>query len=337
MDRIRTGVIGLGRMGKHHCRVHSNLREAELVGVFDINGKTTSELSQFYEVPGYDSLDHLLANVDAVSIATPTPTHFEIMQRCIEHHVHFLVEKPILDSIDHIESLINMVAGSGLVIQVGHIERFNPTFMELKHVVEHLKVFAINFRRLSPYRVSNKDVDVVLDLMVHDLDLCNDLTGLEPIAINAFGLNPFSDSLDHVVAQLMYSTGLVMTLTASRITEQKVRTVEVTAEDAYVEADFLNKSIYIHRCSTGEYSSNNNNGVKYQQDSMIQRIMVPSAEPLALEIKHFINCITNGSTPCVPISAGLQAFCLAERIRNQANEMNFKISPLPLFSPMQIK
>jgi virulence factor len=279
-------------------------------------------------------LDDLLTNVDAVSIATPTPTHYEIIQRCIEHHVHFLVEKPVIGSIDHIESLTELVEKSGLIIQVGHIERFNPTYVELKHVLENQNIFAINFQRLSPYRVSNKDVDVVLDLMVHDLDLCNDLTGLEPIAINAFGLNPMSDTLDYVAAQLIYSTGMVMTLTASRITEQKVRSVDVTTEDAYVEADFLNKSIYIHRCSTGEYSSNNNNGVKYQQESMIQRIMVPSAEPLALEIKHFVNCIIQGSKPSVPFSAGIQAFCLAERILNQANSINYKIAHEPQFSPV---
>ena len=316
-------------MGKHHCRVYSNLREAQFVGVYDINPKLTNELSQLYEVQAFDSIDELLANVDAVSIATPTPTHFEIIQNCLEHHVHFLVEKPLTDTLARAESLLKPMNESGLIIQVGHIERFNPTYVELKNVLEPMKVFAINFQRLSPYRVSNKDVDVVLDLMVHDLDLCNDLTGTNPTAVNAYGTKPFSESLDHVVAQLMYASGMMITLTASRITEQKVRMVEVTAEDAYVQADFLNKNIYIHRCSTGAYTSNYHNGVKYQQESLTQSILVPSAEPLALEIKHFMNCISQGRTPVVPASSGYLALELADRIRNQVDAVNTKIVHTP--------
>lgn len=329
-DRIRTGVIGLGRMGKHHCRVYSSLREAELIGVFDINPTTTAELAKTYEVKGFNSLDHLLEEVDAVSIATPTPTHFDIVQRCIAKNVHVLVEKPITDSVEAADQLLDLAdRNPQLMIQVGHIERFNPTYIELKHVIETLTVLAVNFRRLSPYRVSNKDVDVVLDLMVHDLDLSIDLTGREPSAISAYGLKPFSTGLDHVVAQLFYPENPLITLTASRVTEEKIRAVEVTAEDAFIEADFLNKQIYIHRCSTGEYTSRNNNGVKYQQESLIQRILVPNAEPLALEIKHFLNCIVQGCQPCVSILAGLRALRLAEQIRAQINEQNtvFNLQP----------
>jgi predicted dehydrogenase len=317
MEQIRTGVIGLGRMGKQHCRIYSNLRESQLTGVYDINPQTAHEVSQLYEIPACNTLDDLLANVDAVSIVTPTPTHFQIMQKCVKHGIHFLVEKPVIDSMQQAESLLKATNQGQLTCQVGHIERFNPTYVELRHVLENRRVFAINFQRLSPYRVSNKDIDVVLDLMVHDLDLCNDLMGCEPVAINALGISPFSETLDHVVAQLSYSTGQVIALTASRITEQKVRMVQVTAEDAYIEADFLNKCIFIHRGSTGEYTSNTSHQVKYHQESLVERIMVPSAEPLALEIRHFIQCVRQGRPPDVPISEGLKALELAEHIRLQ--------------------
>jgi len=326
MERIRTGVIGVGRMGKHHCRVHSGLKESHLVGIFDINKQTAKEISEIYEVPSYDRLDDLLNDVDAVSIATPTPTHYELIKRCIDHKIHVLVEKPITDCSENALKLIDLVDGINLIIMVGHIERFNPTYTELKNVLETQKVLAINFRRLSPYRVSNKDVDVVMDLMVHDLDLCLDLTGAEPTSINAYGIKPFSDGLDHVVAQLFYSDGPLITLTASRVTEGKIRMVEVTTEEAFIEADFLNKNIYVHRCSSGEYSSNRNNGVKYQQESMIQRILVPNAEPLALEIKHFITCIINKTSPDVPIHTGARALLLVEQIRNQVEMENSKFS-----------
>jgi len=275
-----------------------------------------------YDVPIFQDIDDLLDEVDAVSIATPTPTHYDLVRRCVEHNVHVLVEKPVTETIENAEQLARMVADSGLIVQVGHIERFNPTYLELKKVIEILNVLAINFRRLSPYSVSNKDVDVVLDLMVHDLDLSIDLTGKEPASINALGLTPFSSGLDHVAAQLFYPEGPLITLTASRITEEKVRCVDVTAEDAFVEADFLNKNISIHRCSTGEYSPINHGGVKYRQESFIERILVPNAEPLGLEIKHFLECVSNQCTPCVSVLDGLKALRLALQIRSVVYEQS---------------
>jgi predicted dehydrogenase len=329
MERVKTGVIGLGRMGRHHCRVYATLRDSQLLGIYDTNPIVSQEYSALYDVPVYQDIDELLEHVEAVSIATPTPTHFHIVKRCLEHGVHVLVEKPITETIENAEKLTRMVDSGGPIVLVGHIERFNPTYLELKKVIEDMKVLAINFRRLSPYRGSNKDVDVVLDLMVHDLDLSIDLTGKEPGAINAFGLNPFSDGLDHVSAQLCYAGGPLITLTASRITEEKVRCVEVTAEQAFVEADFQNKSISIHRCSTGEYFAQNHSGVKYRQESLIERILVPSAEPLGLEIKHFLDCVGNKCSPSVSVRDGLRALRLAQQIRDVVSEHNIRLFSQP--------
>ena len=324
MDRIKTGVIGLGRMGQHHCRVYASQKEAELVGLFDSNPQITRDFCTKYDVPVYEKLDDLLEQVDAVSIATPTPTHFDLTMQCLEKNVHVLVEKPITESLVHAEQLARVVENSGLVVQVGHIERFNPTYMELKKVIENFKVLAINFRRLSPYRVSNKDVDVVLDLMVHDLDLCNDLMGREPTAISAFGLTQFSNSSDHVVAQLFYSEGPLITLTASRVTEEKIRSIDVTAPDAFLEADLLKKGISVNRCSFGEYSDQNLNGVKYRQESLVENILVPNVEPLVLEISHFLQCICRESTPCVSVLDGLKALRLAQQICDLVNGHNLQ-------------
>jgi virulence factor len=326
MNRIKTGVIGLGRMGQHHCRVYASQREAELVGLYDINPEITREFCTKYDVPIYDKLDDLLEQVDAVSIATPTPTHFDLTMHCLEKNVHVLVEKPVTDSVIHAEHLARAVESSGLVVQVGHIERFNPTYVELKKVIESFKVLAINFRRLSPYRVSNKDVDVVLDLMVHDLDLCNDLMGREPTAISAFGLTQFSSSSDHVVAQLFYSEGPLITLTSSRVTEEKIRSIDVTAPDAFLEADLLKKAISVNRCSFGEYSDQKLNGVKYHQESLVEHILVPNVEPLVLEISHFLQCICRKSTPCVSAFDGLKALRLAQQICDLVNEHNLQHS-----------
>jgi predicted dehydrogenase len=322
MKRLKIGVIGLGRMGQHHCRVYANQREAQLAGLYDINTQLTKEFSNKYDVPFYTQLGDLLDQVDAVSIATPTPTHFDLVMQCLERNIHVLVEKPVTEYLVHAERLAEVITQGKSIVQVGHIERFNPTYLELKKVLETLKVIAINFRRLSPYRNSNTDVDVVLDLMVHDLDLSLDLTGGEPTSTSAFGVKPFSKSLDHVVAQLGYAHGPLITLTASRVTEQKIRAIDVTAEDAFIEADFLNKSIYVHRGSTGEYTDQNRHGVRYRQESVIERILVPNAEPLALEIRHFLQCITDGCTPCVSLNDGLKALRLALHIRDLVTEQN---------------
>lgn len=327
MSRLKTGVIGLGRMGQHHCRVYANQKESQLMGIHDIDPQRARELSLLYDVPAFPHLEDLLEQVDAVSLATPTPTHFDLAMRCLEQNVNVLIEKPVTDKIEDAQKLAQFVNGNGMIVQIGHIERFNPTYMELKKVLEDLAVIAISFNRLSPYRVSNKDVDVVLDLMVHDLDLSIDLTGRTPSAINAYGLMPFSDSLDHVVAQLYYANGPLITLTASRVTEQKIRSVAVTSEDAFVEADFMNKSISIHRCSTGEYTAKNRNGVRYRQESVIERILVPNVEPLSLEIKHFLGCVSQKTSPCVSVHDGLKALQLAQLIRDEVNAHNTQLAP----------
>ena len=335
MKRLKVGVIGLGRMGQHHCRVYSIQRDVKLVGVYDLNLQVAKETSGRYDVPEYTRLEDLLEQVDAVSIATPTPTHFDIAMKCLEQNIHVLIEKPVTEKVEDAEQLAKYIQENGNIVQVGHIERFNPTYIELIKVLESINVIAINFRRLSPYRVSNKDVDVVLDLMVHDLDLSNDITGTDPAEVFAYGLQPFSKSLDHVVAQLFYSNGPLITLTASRVTEQKIRSVDVTSEDAFVEADFMNKSISIHRGSTGEYTEKRN-GISYHQESFIERILVPNVEPLSLEIKQFLDCITQNCKPRVSITDGLKALRLAHQICALVNEQNQKYTLLPEYKIQKV-
>jgi predicted dehydrogenase len=331
--QVKIGVIGLGRMGQHHCRVYSNQKDAQLVGVYDIDPLRTKETSDRYEVHPAICLEDLLDQVDAVTIATPTPTHFNLARQCLERHIHVLLEKPITDTLEDAEVLAELANRSNLTVLIGHIERFNPAYVELKKVLERSSVIAINFRRLSPYRVSNTDVDVVLDLMVHDLDLASDLTAREPEVVFANGLMPFSASLDHVVAQLFYKNGPLVTLTASRVTEQKIRSVDVTCEDAFIEADFMNKSFSIHRGSTGEFLGKTRNGVSYHQESIIERILVPNVEPLSSEIKSFLECILKHRPPRVSVDDGLKALRMARRISTLASQHNAQLlgeAPLPV-------
>jgi predicted dehydrogenase len=318
MKAMRTGVVGVGRMGQHHCRIYANLRQTNLIGIYDKNFRVAQEIASRHDTVYFSNVDDLLDQVDAISIATPTPTHYDFIMRCLERNIDFLVEKPLSDTLEQAEKLVEAVDHSNAIAEVGHIERFNPTYQELKNVLEEVQPMAINFRRLSPFQGSNKDVDVVLDLMVHDLDLVLDLTGRMPDQMSAFGIIPFTENLDHVVAQLYYHPGLVISLTASRMTENKIRSIEVTTREAYLEADLLKKDIQVHRRSLGEYSGLHHGGVKYRQESLIERILVPNVEPLLLEVQHFVQCVQDRCKPCVSVHEATCALKLAMQIRDLA-------------------
>lgn len=320
MRQVRVGVIGAGTMGQRHCRVYASLRQAQLAGICDAAPEVGYRVAQQYDVPFYQDAENLLEHVDAVSLATPTPLHFDLAMCCLAHGVHVLVEKPITKTIEQAEILTQAAETSNLVVQVGHIERFNPAYIELKNVLENMTVLAINLRRLSPYVGSNTDVDVVLDLMVHDIDLALDLMGQEPISVNAYGLTAFSGTVDHATVYLGFASGPLLTMTASRVTEQKVRSIEVTALEAYVDGDLLNKNISVHRRTIGQYMNHNHRGVKYRQESIVERIHVPPLEPLLLELQHFVDCILQGKPAQVSARDGLKALRLATVIRDAIRE-----------------
>ncbi len=328
MERLKVGVIGAGRMGQRHCRVYSNLRRAELAGIYDAAPQVGRQAAEQYGAPFYGCLEELLAQVDAVSLAAPTPLHFELAMHCLEQGVHVLVEKPITETVAQAEKLTRAAEASGLVVCVGHIERFNPAYLELKNVLEGLTVLAVNVRRLSPYASSNHDVDVILDLMIHDIDITLDLLGREPTMVSATGLGVFGRAADHAVAQLGYPAGPLATLTASRVTEEKIRAIEVIAWEAYLEADLLNRSIAVHRGTSGEYLNHSQRGVKYRQESVVERIHVPIFEPLFLELQHFVECILDGKPPMVPTRDGLRALRLAEDISQAIQARLMEVKPL---------
>ena len=227
-----------------------------------------------------------------------------------------MVEKPIAETIQQAEELVRMADERGRVLQVGHIERFNPAFIELKHVTEDMRLIGISIRRLSPFDTSNTDVDVIRDLMIHDLDLAVDVVGLEIEGITAWGRSISTGTIDHAVASLSFRNGPIVTLFASRVTEQKVRAIEVIAKGAYVEADLLNKSVLVHRRTFPQYLDNHDI-TKYRQESIIERIHVPMSEPLMLELRHFVDCVRGNCLNQVPGRDGLRALQLAEAVASE--------------------
>ncbi len=316
MKVVRIGVIGAGVMGERHCRVCANLPHVELVGVADLNEERGRQVADRYETTYFPDRRALLSQLDAVTTAASTPAHYTLTAECLERGLPVMVEKPITETIEQARQLVQMADERGLVLQVGHIERFNPAFIELKHVTEDMTLIGVNMRRLSPFDTSNTDVDVIRDLMIHDLDLAADLIGSELEGVTAWGRSINTGATDHAVASLSFKDGPIVTLFASRVTEQKVRAIEVIAEGAYIEADLLNKSVLVHRRTLPQYLDNHN-VTKYRQESVIERIHVPMFEPLMLELRHFVDCVRENRPSRVPGRDGLRALQLAEAVANE--------------------
>jgi virulence factor len=303
-------------MGERHCRVCANLPRVELVGIADQNEERGRQVAERYDTTYFSDHRALLAQVEAIVIATSTPAHYTVAVECLERGLHTLVEKPITETAEQARQLVDLANRRKLVLQVGHIERFNPAFMELKNVIEGMTLVGLNVRRLSPFDTSNTDVDVIRDLMIHDLDLATNVLGQNIQTISAWGRTIHTGVIDHAVATLSFANGPVVTLTASRVTEQKVRNIEVTAKGAYIEADLLNKSVVVHRRVFPQYLDNHNS-TKYRQESVIECIHVPMAEPLMLELRHFVDCARENRPSDVPGSDGLRALQIAETVTNE--------------------
>lgn len=320
MELVRVGVVGTGRMGRNHCRVFSTLRHVDLAGIYDPDTAVANRVAGENDTCAFRTIDDLLEGVDAVSMATPTPTHFPLAMHCLKRGKHLLIEKPIAETEEQAEKLVSAADASGLIVQVGHIERFNPAYAELKNVLLDSSPLVVNFRRLSPYVGSNTDVDVISDLMIHDLDLVLDLMGRVPVTVEASGLTAVSGAIDHVVAQMQFAHGPLVCMTASRVTESKIRCIEITAQDRFIVGNLLDKSVAVHRRTYGQYVNQGNLAAKYRQESVVESIHVPATEPLWLELHHFIYCIRERCVPAVTAHAGWLALRLATQVREAVNQ-----------------
>ncbi|MGB3206414.1 MAG: Gfo/Idh/MocA family oxidoreductase [Crinalium sp.] len=315
---IKIGVIGVGNMGQHHTRVLGLLKDVELVGVSDINVERGLDIASKYRARFFEDYRDLLPYVDAVCVAVPTRMHHEVGMNCLEAGVHVLIEKPIAASIAEAESLVNAAAKSQCILQVGHIERFNPAFQELSKVLKTEKLLALEAHRMSPYSQRANDVSVVLDLMIHDIDLLQELAGAPVVKLTASGsCGSESKYLDYVTATLGFANGIVATLTASKVTHRKIRRISAHCKNSMTEADFLNNEILIHRQTTANYMTDYGQ-VLYRQDGLIEKVHTSNIEPLHAELEHFVNCVRGGNQPSVGGEQALKALRLASLIEQMA-------------------
>jgi predicted dehydrogenase len=314
LDPIRIGVIGVGNMGQHHVRVLSLLKDVELVGISDTNIERGIETASQYRVRFFEDYRDLLPNVHAVCIAVPTRLHHEVGMACLSAGVDVLLEKPIAASIAEAESLVNAAADAQCLLQVGHIERFNPAFQELTQVLKAESLLSIEAHRMSPYSNRANDVSVVLDLMIHDIDLLLELNDSPLVRLNACGTRTDSSPyLDYVTATLGFANGVVASLTASKVCHQKRRQIVAHCKQSLVEANFLNNEIQIHRSNLIHPSVSLSNGL-YRSDGTTERVATQRIEPLHAELEHFVTCVRAGQQPSIGGEQALKALKIASLI-----------------------
>ncbi len=296
--KIRAGVVGVGAMGRNHARIYSELENVELTAIFDANTDLARAIADEFGGTVAGSIDELIAMVDAASVSTPTVTHREIGTALLQAGKHMLVEKPIADSLDDAKALIDLAAERGCVLQVGHIERFNPVMAQLEARLNHPKFLEVH--RLSPFPNRSIDIGVVLDLMIHDLEIILHLVDSPLVQIDAVGIPVLTRREDIANARLRFENGAVANVTASRISPERMRKIRVFQSDAYLSLDYQDQSGWIYRKDGMEIAR--------------EEVEVEKDEPLKCELAAFIDCACRGVAPKVSGEHGAAALDVALEI-----------------------
>jgi predicted dehydrogenase len=308
-DRLKIGLIGVGVMGQHHARLLSGIPEARLLGIADMNRLRAEELAGKHGTKGFSSPDEFPADICAVVLATPTPTHYGLAKSLLQKGLHVFVEKPLTEKVEEAEELIALAQERGLVLQVGHIERFNPAVMEMARQAKD-PVF-IQSDRLGPFDPRVAHVGVVLDLMIHDLDIVLSLVKDKVVRLDAVGGRIFSEHEDIAKVTLHFSRGCRADLSASRASLKKFRKIRVFQKDAYLSLDYGDKSLQVVRKKDGP--------LRNVLDLSVGHPKIEIRDALESELKHFIACVKEGKTPLVSGQHGRDALELALEVRRAMN------------------
>lgn len=298
MKKIRTAVVGVGHQGKWHAEKFAALKNSELVAIVDKDSGRCATLAAELHTRAVTDFRELLGRVDAVSIASPTRTHFDIASTLLEHGIHVLVEKPITTTLDEAETLVELAEGKGLVLQVGHLERFNPAVMALG---EHLcEPQFIESNRIAPYKPRSIDVSVVLDLMIHDIDLVHSIVAAPVASLDATGGSIISSDIDIANARIRFENGCVANVTASRVGFKTERSLRIFQANAYFSVDLHNKKATICR-KKGERP------VMSPQDIAVDERSYGSSDALMAQSEAFLASVAGGPPPLVSGRIGMQA------------------------------
>lgn len=305
MSKIRTAVIGVGYLGKFHAQKYAQLASSELVAVCDANLEIAQTIADEHGVPAFTDYHELIGKVDAVSIVVPTQKHYEVAKVFLENSVHVLLEKPITSTVEEAKELVKIANENNCVFQIGHLERFNPAILALENELEH--PLFIESNRIAPFNPRGADVNVVLDLMIHDIDIILDLVRAPVKSIDANGVTVISNEIDIANARITFENGCVANVTSSRVSMKSERIMRIFQHDSYISVDFQNKKLAIH---------NKGNGEMYPGIANIEsnERTFEQGDALYSEIESFLGSIKNNTPPVVSGEAGLMALQTAIKI-----------------------
>jgi len=309
--KIKTGVIGVGSLGQWHARIYSELPTVNLVGVYDINTRRAGKIASKYGTRVYTSMESLASDVEAASVAVPADRHFDATMMLLDHGVNVLVEKPIAIQTSEAEAMVAMAQKKKVILQVGHVERFNPVMTFLEGMLLHPRF--IEAHRLSPYPPARRgkpprgtEVSVVLDLMIHDLEVILHLVRSPVREIHAVGVPVLSSSEDIANVRLSFENGCVANVTTSRISLETLRKIRVFQEDTYISLDYQHQSGELYQKKDGKIKKS--------------KIPIEKDEPLLKELASFVECVSNRENPVVSGEQAAEALKLAAEICRHIRE-----------------
>lgn len=296
-ERINVGVVGVGHLGALHAKVYQRIKSANLIAVCDVDKKRAKKIGRKYKVWYYSDYQELFHKVQAVSIAVPTSLHHRVAKDFLNAGIHVLVEKPMTKTLEEADELIDIAEKKGLVLQVGHVERFNPAISAMETYLKSPRF--IEGQRMGPFKKKAriKDVGVVLDLMIHDIDIILGILKSPVKNIEVIGTSTSSEYEDMANVRITLKNGVICDITASRLTQEEIRKIRIYQEDSYISIDLLNRQAYIFRKREGKI--------------IRDRIKIKRQEPLKVELKSFINCVRENSRPVVSGREGREALAVA--------------------------
>jgi predicted dehydrogenase len=308
-QRLRLGVVGVGYLGSLHAEKYAAMEDIDLVGVADVDFQRAQKVARKYHTQAYRTHHELLPHVDGLSLAVPTASHFEIGRDILSYRKHLLIEKPIALSEVDADRLIETAKKHNTTLQTGHIERFNPVVTKMESLLS--QPLFIESHRLSVFTKRGTDVDVVLDLMIHDLDIVLHIVNSGIAKIDAVGMPVVSDKIDFAHVRIQFANDTVANLTASRVSNESVRTTRIFQPDSYLSVDYKKREISVTQFRGDRNNSTDLSPVTYREDRF------PDCDPLADQLRSFVEAIRNGTEPRVSGLDGKKALAVALSITDQ--------------------
>ena len=309
---IRVAVIGAGMMGKNHLKTYKSLPGFDLVGVYDIFSDAANAAAETFGIKAFSSMEEVAANVDAVSVVTTSVTHCNVGQFFLNHGIHCLMEKPLACSEEECQILIDAAKKNNVTLLVGHIEQFNPAVEQMHKILsDSSRIRSITAQRMSAASGRITDVDVSMDLMIHDIEVVQSLVQSPVAKVQASAVRTADqpDGKNYITALIEFENGVTANLTASRITQARVRTLTVTTDTNYIDMDFINQSINVHTQGRMPYVNQEEipEWMHYGLKGSVEQLFIPTNQPLSAELSHFGACIRGEATPRITGEKALDA------------------------------